>query len=238
MEVALIFWGLTRSLKYTIESIQQNILNVLSNNKIKYKIFMHTYKIEGLYSNKHAYERPIKLDPFEYKLLNPDYLILDNQEKIIQSLKMEKYKKGKDPWNNNYQTLQNYILALYSKNKIITTYENQLQNFQYFFFLRPDVLYLKPFDIKILKKINISNCLIPNFSHNGGVNDRMFISKFNNAIKYGKLFQDLDNYDFLHSETVLKKYLEKNNIDIILIDFFFTRIRANGRKCLKDNFNC
>lgn len=238
MEVALIFWGLTRSLKYTIESIQQNILNVLSNNKIKYKIFMHTYKIEGLYSNKHAYERPIKLDPFEYKLLNPDYLILDNQEKIIQSLNMEKYKKGRDPWNNNYQTLQNYILAMYSKNKVITTYQKQLKGFQYFFFLRPDVLYLKPFDIKILKKINNSNCLIPNFSHNGGVNDRMFISKTNNGIKYGKIFQELDNYNFLHSETVLKEYLKQKNIDIILIDFFFTRIRANGRKCLKDNFSC
>jgi hypothetical protein len=236
MKVALIFWGLTRSLKYTIKSIQQNILNVLSNNQIEYEIFMHTYKIDGIYSNKHAFERPTKLDPLEYKLLNPNFIIIDNQEKIIQQLNIDNYKKGIDPWNNNYQTLQNFILALYSKNRIITSYKDKLKDYQYIFFVRPDVLYLRPFDLSLLKKINNINCLIPDFSHNGGINDRMYVSSYNNAIKYGCLFQELGNYKFLHSETILKKYLEKYKINIILIDFKFIRIRVNGRKCLKDNF--
>lgn len=236
MKVAVIFWGLTRSLKYTLESIQHNILNVLSSNQIEYDIFMHTYKINGLYSNKHAFERPTKLDPLEYKLLNPKFIIIDNQEKIIQHLNIDKYKNGRDPWNNNYLTLQNFILALYSKNRIILSYKDKLKEYQYIFFVRPDVLYLRPFDISLLKKINNNNCLIPDFAHNGGINDRMFVSGYNNAIKYGCLFGELGNYKFLHSETVLKKYLEKYKINIILIDFKFIRIRLNGRPCLKDKF--
>ena len=43
MKVALCFWGLTRSLKYTIYSIQKYILNVLKIHNIEYKIFLHTF---------------------------------------------------------------------------------------------------------------------------------------------------------------------------------------------------
>ena len=39
MKIALCFWGLTRSLKYTIDSIKNNILEILDSHNIEYKIF-------------------------------------------------------------------------------------------------------------------------------------------------------------------------------------------------------
>ena len=39
MKIALCFWGLTRSLKYTIDSIKNNILEILDSRNIEYKIF-------------------------------------------------------------------------------------------------------------------------------------------------------------------------------------------------------
>ena len=35
MKIALAFWGLTRSLKYTIESINEKILNILKKHNIE-----------------------------------------------------------------------------------------------------------------------------------------------------------------------------------------------------------
>ena len=36
MKIAILFWGLTRSLKYTIKSIKINVFNVLQENNIDY----------------------------------------------------------------------------------------------------------------------------------------------------------------------------------------------------------
>ena len=75
MKIALLFWGLTRSLKFSIKTIEERILNILLKNNIEYDIYMHTYKINNLYSNKRANEKNIKLNFSEYKLLNPKYFI-------------------------------------------------------------------------------------------------------------------------------------------------------------------
>ena len=71
MKIALAFWGLTRSLKYTIESINEKILNILKKHNIEYKIFMHTWTVNSVYNNTRSKEANIKLDNEEYKLLSP-----------------------------------------------------------------------------------------------------------------------------------------------------------------------
>ena len=82
MKVALCFWGLTRSLKYTIYSIKKYILNVLKIHNIEYKIFLHTFVFNSSYYNPRAEEYDIQLDFNEYTLLEPDYLQIDNQDVI------------------------------------------------------------------------------------------------------------------------------------------------------------
>ena len=76
MKIALCFWGLTRSLKYTIKSIREHILNVLqksnedtSNEPIEYTIFLHTYQFKSTYYNPRAKEVGVNLNFNEYKLI-------------------------------------------------------------------------------------------------------------------------------------------------------------------------
>ena len=45
MKVCICFFGLTRSLRYTIDSINKNILKILEDNNIKYDIYLHTYDL-------------------------------------------------------------------------------------------------------------------------------------------------------------------------------------------------
>ena len=78
-KVAIVFFGLTRTLSSTIDSIQSNLLNVLSELKMKYDIFIHTYKINGKYENnwsKESVEEYVNEDI--EKILNPKYFIFDS----------------------------------------------------------------------------------------------------------------------------------------------------------------
>ena len=70
-KVALAFWGITRSLKYTIKSIKKYVFDELRSANIEYDVFVHTYKIDN-YVNKRAHEnKGTKINHNEYKLLNP-----------------------------------------------------------------------------------------------------------------------------------------------------------------------
>jgi len=126
MKIALIFWGLTRSLKFTIKTIEKRIFKILKDNNIDYDIYLHTYKLNNLYSNKRANENNIKLDFEEYKLLNPDYFIYDDQDVIKEKLKLFKYRTHKDPWDSDYSSMDNFILAMYSKLRITLLLEENV----------------------------------------------------------------------------------------------------------------
>jgi len=66
MKGALAFWELTRSLKYTIESIENNIFDVFRENNIDFKVFQRTYYFDSVYNNPRANETH---EHFQYKLL-------------------------------------------------------------------------------------------------------------------------------------------------------------------------
>jgi hypothetical protein len=234
MKIALAFWGLTRSLKHTINSIRENILNVLNKNNIKYHIFMHTYKLNTLYTNTRSREFNIHLNNNEYILLKPHFIKIDDQDIVKKNLNLKKYRTHPDPWDSNYKTVDNFILSLYSK-KMVTKmieYKQSTEKYDYIIFLRPDVKYLNKFKIFFLNSINNNTVCIPNFALFHNFNDRFFLSNYSNAILYGKLFDKLLEYSKehkLHSETFMSNFIRKiYKLNVHLIPFFFNRVRANG----------
>jgi hypothetical protein len=81
MKVVIGFYGITRCLKYSIESINKNIFDILKVNNIEYDVYMHTYHLTN-YKNIRTGEviNDNEIDNTEYKLLNPDYIEIDVQE--------------------------------------------------------------------------------------------------------------------------------------------------------------
>lgn len=128
MKVAIIFWGLTRSLKHTHKSIKNNILQILDLYNIDYDIYMHTYKVENPYSNRRSREFGIKLDYDEHKLIKPKIFISDTLSDITSKIDFNEYKKQPDPWNDGYKSQKNFILAMYSKKKITSLMEEKVNN--------------------------------------------------------------------------------------------------------------
>jgi hypothetical protein len=239
MKVAVCFWGLTRSLKYTIDSINKYIFDIFKKNNIEFRVFMHTYSVFEKYNNSWANEKNIVLDNEEYKLLNPDYLSIDNQEQVKSSIDFLQYRTQADPWCNNYETMNNFILAMYSKKQLLKLFlDNDDGTYTHFLMIRPDVRYLNSFDIKWLSTIKNNEIYVPGFGLFGygggsnGFNDRMAFTKDKKIfIIYNKLFDqclDFSRKAPLHSETINKYNMIIRNIKITFIPFYFNRVRANG----------
>lgn len=237
MKVALGFWGLPRSLKYTYQSIQANVLNVLKENNIEYTIYMHTYNVYEKYSNPRAKEKDIILDNNEYKILKPDHILTDNQDNIKIKLNLKKYRRHPDPWKTKYITVDNFILAMYSKTQLSNMIKNSGNIYDYIIFLRPDVKYLNKLNIQWLKLATKSTICIPNFHLHSNFNDRFAITTNDTYYLYGALFDKLYDYSkkySLHSEQFISRQLQNNNITWVKIDFIFARIRATGKVCNRD----
>ena len=244
MKIALSFFGLTRSLRYTIQSIEKNILEELNKNNIEYDIFLHTYFLET-YSNYRVndvneFTETIEdMDNNEYKLLKAKYLQIDNQDEIKKEIKLEEYRTHQDPWNSNYNSVDNFILAQYSKLQLVKMIEKSENSYDYIIYLRPDVLYLYKFDINYFKNIRDNIICIPDNCQFGkyNFNDRFAITNKKTYKIYGNIFNDLlqiSKKKPLHSETVLGERLIKNNINFKGIPIKFQRIRANGKIDIKD----
>jgi len=229
--IAICFFGICRSTNYTIDSINQYIFNPLKLMNFNYDIYLHTYTINNIYNNPRANEHNIMLDNDLYKLLNPNIYKIDNQDDIINNINFIKYRSKGDPWDNNYNSLNNLILSLYSLNQVTQLWKNNNKTYDYIIYLRPDVLFLQPLQKSYFDQINNTNIILPNF-HEYPVNDRMAIGTPNIMLKYGERYNTAYDYSLsykLHAEEYLNYILAINSINIIKINFKFQRIRADGK---------
>ena len=232
MKIALCFWGLTRSLKYTIDSIKNNILEILDSHNIEYKIFVHTFKFDSEYKNPRANEVNVKLNFEEYTLLNADYIEIDDQDKVKTDIDVFKYRKQNDPWNSDYICVDNFLCAMYSKKRIGQMVENSGEEFEYIVYLRPDMKYHTKFDVRYFSHANQYTVCTPDFHLFPNLNDRFCILTTSNLTKYYSIFDKIYSYSLvkpLHSEQ-FQYHIFTNDYKwtVHYISFLFNRVRATG----------
>jgi len=233
MKIALAFWGLTRSLRYTMPSIQLRILDVLKKHGIDYTIFLHTYFVNSVYSNLRAGECGIVLDNEEYQLLGAEYVRRDNQDDLKLGLNLTAYRKHPDPWDTKYEMVDNFILAMYSKKQLGLMIKESGCEFNYVLFLRPDVEYIVDLDVRWLPLATEKQICVPDFHcFSFKFNDRFAITTQTNAIRYSTLFDSMLNYSRLrplHSETINYDFVTRVlKLAVAYVPFRFNRVRANG----------
>jgi len=234
MKVAICFFGLTRSLKWNIESIKECIFSPLENAKINFDIFMHTYILKE--------ENKTLLDNEEYKLLQPTKIIREVQDEI--NFHFEDYRSKGDPWmswNNNFASLDNLIRQLHSLEQVTTLWNLAKQdsakpNYDFVIYCRPDVKYVTQLDVSQLLKMKENEISIPDFHWHGGLNDRFAYGKPEVMKIYGNRNKQALEYSKnkkLHSETFLKEILK--GVKIVKNGVHFCRVRANGN-IVNENF--
>jgi hypothetical protein len=236
MKIVLAFFGITRSLKYTIKYIKLNIIDILIRNNIDYDIFIHTYKLNS-YKNIRTNEFVNNIDNEEYKLLNAKYVQIDDQDEIKEFINLSLYRTNADPWETDYNSVDNFILGQYSKSQLVNMIEKTNINYDYIIYLRPDVLYVDKFNINFFKHTTDNSICIPNFHlynfKNDDIkfNDRFCITNMKTYKLYGDIYKyllDISKIEELHSETIICQLMINYNLNIIYLDFLFLRVRFNG----------
>lgn len=228
-KICICFYGLTRSLKYTLGSIQQNILKILIQNNYYFDIYLHTYNLESL-TNKRSKEINIKLNTNEYKILNCDFTKVTNQNDFDKTININNYLKCGDPWPENPKvSLQNLLRQLNSLKQVFLLSNFKKIQYSYYLYLRPDLKYLNKFDCNIIKNCKNDEFYSPSWGKFGGLNDRMGFGKFEAMKEYSNRLDLVINYSKnrkLHSETFLKNVMSKFVVKDIKMRA--NRVRSNG----------
>lgn len=221
--VAIIFFGLTRTLGKTIDSIKTNLFTPLDENLIHYDIFIHTYKVDGPYNNMWSGENTDNYNNEDVEtLLNPKYFIFDNQQTIIDNIDFNEYYKKLGNWTGmscemTKYLIKNLCLALYSKKQITLLVDKHINEYDYAIIIRPDTKLLTKININDFNELNNNNIIIPIKDWFHGYNDRICIGKPNVISYCGKLFDELQIYSETTSIISEKFFMDKLNEKSITI---------------------
>lgn len=107
-KIAICFWGLLRSLEYTIPSIKAHVLNIITRESIKTDIYIHTYR-------SHTYFKRDLNESGNYNVISsmkPFKFIVENQSVVDASINFSLFATKGDPWNNNLRSLKNSIRGI------------------------------------------------------------------------------------------------------------------------------
>ena len=236
-KVAILFFGLTRSLPDTIESMKQYMFQPILDAGMEYDIFMHTYVIHGEYKNRWSEEDIKEYDNEQYKLLNPKYFLSDLQEDILNEIHLDDYLTKLESWTGfdgplTCYLIRNMILALKSKKKITEVLEQHIEEYDYVIITRPDLKFTDPIPFtEIISQLTEYNIAIPSQEWWAGCNDKVCICKPNIGLYVGKLSDHLQEYSThksIVSERYFKDMLDALDIDIIPSELHFDTIRARN----------
>jgi hypothetical protein len=235
-KVAVLFFGLTRSLRKIYDNLKENIFDELTNNNFTYDTFIHTYQLENPYINPWSGEQINNYDNLAYKVLNPKYYIIENQNKVESMLNINSYCLNLSDWKGCAKTpemkrylVRNMILALHSKKMVTSLFEKYKNEYDYVIITRPDQNIHKKINVNAFELLNNKNIIIPYEHSYYGYNDRFCISTPDVAIKYGKSFDGLKLYSTITSivsEIYMKDYLTSLGLKII-----FSPIESHLVRC-------
>jgi hypothetical protein len=234
VEIAICYYGMTRSTRFVYKSHHENIFDVIKMSGINYDIFMHTWSTP--YNRIWNKISEVPIDYNEYQLLAPTVYRCDKQEDYLKTVNMADYfdhrvfartgRNGSDEWWP--ELIQNHICALESQKRVTEMAEN-MKDYDYIMYIRPDVEIETPFPIDVIINLKKNMIAIPNANHNEGYNDRFAFLPWSHHEFYGKRIRELKEFrkknGRITSEKYVKFIIDKYFGKPLLIDFQFTIVR-------------
>jgi len=216
--VVVIFYGLPRSLFWTIESIERQITFPLQQH-FRVDVSVHSYVYNSTYSNIRSEESNVELNNDEWKLLSPDFLETESVETVKLEYEglLDKLSAFGDAWNDNFKSLRNYVLALHSLERAVSLIRASKRFYVGALIFRPDLYYLDPIDIRLLlngiqQMKAHATIIVPCWQSWHGVNDRFMYGDFEYVMTVGQRIHAVlryceNNREALHGERFLEWFL-------------------------------
>ena len=231
-QIAICFFGITRSLKHTIRSIEANVIEP-ARARGTVRIYAHFFDQTSI-SNTRSGEQGV-LDREEYRLLKADQLRLEAPDMCLEEWGFEGLKDFGDSWNDGFRSQRNLVHQLHSMN--VAAADALADNPGLVIYCRPDMLYHDDLGPWIDRALTGSGhgVTLPNWQHwHGGYNDRFAICREVSAARtYGSRVTRMRDFcketsSPVHSERLLRFVLDGAGIKPSLMSARASRVRANG----------
>lgn len=230
-KIAICFFGITRSLKFTINSIEKCVLSP-AHEAGEIKVFSHFFKQNQIY-NRRSREVGV-LDVDEYRLLPSDWVVLEEPDECLALHDFKVLKRFGDCWSDGFVSLRNLIHQLHSLEKVTNTAVDW--GAEIYLFIRPDLRYHDSLEHYLRQAVESPDPVlwIPDWQHGYGYNDRFAICRSSSiASVYGGRVNDcieycMDRKEPLHSESLLEYSLDKEGIRPKPMAVRASRVRSNG----------
>ena len=230
-KIAICFFGITRSLGFTIESIENRVLSP-AREAGRVKVFSHFFNQRQIY-NPRSGEVGL-VDIYEQRLLPSDWIAFEEPNEGLPADDLERLKRFGDRWNDNFVSLRNVIHQLHSLDRVTTAAIGWSADV--YIFVRPDIQYHDSLGPYVRHAIESAGAvlLIPDWQHGYGYNDRFAVCNTTSvAIAYGKRVRNSVEYCMkrkgpLHSESLLEYSLVKEGIRPEPMNVKGSRVRLNG----------
>lgn len=237
--VALCFFGLTRSLDLTIDSIRHSIIDPLLLNDIKFSIYLHTYN-STVITNRRSAENAATMDWTAYRLLQPSKWQVDDASAVSRELfdpDMKAWLSFGDAWSGEtaeHTTLRNFLKQLYSLEQVTNMWAEESSQFDLVLYLRSDLWFFNQLDVAELDEAmrHPLRLYTPGFHKWDGLNDRLAFGTpsvmriYGNRLHAAKRFAQ---HTALHAEHFLLDVATKAGLDVSTHStLLFERVRATA----------
>lgn len=227
ISIAVCFFGITRSLEYTVESILKNVLAAAAECG-HVKTFGHFFELERIENPRSGEFGDLRRD--EHKLLAFDELILEPSDSK-RMFPLDQFSVFGDSWEDGLRSLGNLLSQLHSLDRVTEmalSHEPRLT-----IFCRPDLQYHDSLESIIRLAIKAeSTAFIPYWQSWNGCNDRFaIVSGCDVAKAYGQRGRRALEFcthtaEPLHSERLVQYAL--NGFKVQTVRHRASRVRFNG----------
>jgi hypothetical protein len=241
-KVAICFFGITRSLTHTHASIEKNVL-APARSLATPKIYAHFFRQQAL-DNPRSGEKG-RMNGEEYRLLNSDWLRLEEPDGCLDRWGFERLKSWGDSWEDEFRSLRNLVHQLHSLNAV--TEAALADGAEICLFCRPDLRYHDSLRIPLQQALKAQHdqaaagtVFLPYWQAHGGLNDRFAICVGREAIAaYGQRIRLAEQFcreraEPLNSEYLVAYSLAQRAIAARRIGARASRVRLDGVQRYED----
>lgn len=240
VRIAICFFGITRSLSYTIASIDRNVLEPAERmgDVVKLAHFFDLPRIENRRSGEYVAH---EVDADKY--LHAEEIETSKPQTAEIMVDFKKLKTFGDTWKDDFASLDNLTHQLHSLQKV--TRMSQKYHAEIVLFIRPDLNYhdsLGPIIRRALKVHHAGKAAVftPDWQRWGGVNDRFAVAvgekaymAYGNRLMVGEEFCSKFNRSLV-SEHLVAHAMERAQVNVVHIPQRASRVRANGIQAWED----
>lgn len=248
LRVAIIGFGLHRAKSRVLPEFRRHILEALSLD-CDVHCFLHSPILtEGFFNARNS--EMVETQSSESTLREIHHHLDSSEKKWFLKIQTEdqkcsdvsnnisQYLTQKDPYENDYVSVKGIVRFLHSLKRATQLALSSGLTFDYFVFIRNDIIPLHCITSKTLSKVSEGELVHPNnelYPLKGlcPSNDRFAIAAdLKTALIYGLRFDEalaFSQTQSLHTEMFLSSVLTSRRINVKLLPLFFRRTRCSGQ---------